>query len=215
MGLLPFWRHNFAYPSFTFAWAIVIFTAQLSDEYASHFRSIEFDADKLIRISSQAAKLMFNQLHYQQVEKVTGVPFYVVGLIHCLESDFDFKTHLHNGDSLRSRTVHEPRGRPPTGSPPFTWEASAIDALTFDNLTSWNDWSVGGICYKLEGYNGWGYRGRILTPYLWSGCQYYTKGKFEDDGVYNSNLVSSQIGAAVILKFLTDHHSVALKGQNV
>jgi lysozyme family protein len=191
----------------------MIFTAQLSDDYASHFRSIEFDADKLVKISSQAEKLMFNQLHYQQVEVVTGVPFYVVGLIHCLEADFDFKTHLHNGDPLSARTIHDPRGRPRTGSPPFTWEASAIDALAYDSLTTWLEWTAGGICYKLEGYNGWGYRSHgILSPYLWSGCQYYTKGKYEDDGVYNPDLVSDQIGAAVILKFLTDNHSVALEG---
>jgi lysozyme family protein len=191
----------------------VIFTEQLADEYATHFRSIEIDLAKKVEVASLAAKLLFNQLHYQQVELVTGVPFYVVGIIHCLEADFNFHTHLHNGDPLTARTTHEPKGRPPTGSPPFTWEASAIDALNFDSLTSWKEWTVAGICYKLEGYNGWGYRNfhQTLTPYLWAGSQYYTKGKYEDDGVYNADLVSDQIGGAVILKFLADNHSIALK----
>jgi len=37
-------------------------------------------------------------------------------------------------------------------------------------------------------------------PYLFSGSDQYTCGKFQSDGVWNASEVSSQIGAAVIMK---------------
>ena len=57
-----------------------------------------------------------------------------LGIIHSLEAEFNFNTHLHNGDPLSAQTVHVPRGRPPTGNPPFQWLDSAIDALTMHDL---------------------------------------------------------------------------------
>jgi len=56
------------------------------------------------------------------------------------------------------------------------------------------------MLHELEGYNGFGSRKNgIFTPYLWSGCQHYTKGKYVDDSVWDKDAVSKQIGAAVIL----------------
>jgi lysozyme family protein len=40
------------------------------------------------------------------------LPWYVVAAIHCMESSCRFDCHLHNGDSLKHRTIHEPKGRP-------------------------------------------------------------------------------------------------------
>jgi len=131
----------------------------------------------------------------------------VIGLIHGMECDFSFNQHLHNGDSLKHRTVNEPAGRPVKDEPPFTWEYSALDALTYDKFIGWTDWSIAGICYKLEGYNGWGYRGRhIRSPYLWSYSNNYTRGKFTGDGHWDPDAVSKQVGAITALwKMVTTH----------
>ncbi len=153
---------------------------------------------------------------YEEVEASTKVPWYVVGLIHGLEGSFDFHTHLHNGDSLQHRTVNVPRGRPIKGSPPFTWKESAVDSLEYEHFTSWHDWSVAGMLFKFESYNGWGYRRHgINSPYLWSGSNLYDKGKYAEDNVYDKNLVSKQVGAAVALKYLTQNLDIALEAQPV
>ena len=62
------------------------------------------------------------------------MPWYVVGLIHTMESSGNFAAHLHNGDPLSARTTHVPAGRPKAGAPPFTWEESATDALTMQGF---------------------------------------------------------------------------------
>jgi len=106
---------------------------------------------------------------------------------------------------LSNYTVHVPAGRPDQGSPPFSWEASATDALTYKKFNVWTDWSLAGILYKLELYNGWGYRKRgLVTPYLWSFSNHYTKGKFVRDKEFDLEAVSKQIGAAVLLKRLLE-----------
>ena len=139
---------------------------------------------------------------YEEVERAIRVPWFIVAVIHSLESSLDFTTHLHNGDPLTRRTIHVPVGRPLTREPPFTWLQSAVDALTLKRLETWTDWSAAGSLYQLEGYNGFGYRRvspAVPTPYLWSFSQHYERGKFTADGRYDPITVSVQCGAAVLL----------------
>ncbi len=97
-----------------------------------------------------------------------------------MEASQNFTRHLHNGDPLTARTRQVPAGRPRTGNPPFTWEASATDALTLDGFNSWTDWTVAGALFKLERFNGSGYRlyhPQVKSPYLWSFSNHYTEGQ--------------------------------------
>jgi lysozyme family protein len=132
----------------------------------------------------------------------SGVPWYFIACVHYLECSFSFKKHLHNGDPLTGYTVHVPAHRPKVGhAPPFTFEESAVDAIKLMKYDQVTNWSLPFILLKLEGYNGFGYnRKGIRTPYLWSFSNHYTKGKYVKDGVYDANAISSQLGAAVILK---------------
>jgi lysozyme family protein len=134
------------------------------------------------------------------------MPWWFVGLIHGLESSFNFRTHLHNGDSLKARTVNVPAGRPETGHAPFSWEESAIDALTMDGkrYDKQDDWSIARCLWRLEGFNGYGYRLHrgIHTPYLWAGTNHYVAGKYVSDGKYDADAVSKQAGCAGTLKIL-------------
>ena len=144
-----------------------------------------------------------NKAIYQSV----GIaPWYWIGAIHYMEADFDFTTHLYNGDPLSARTVDEPAGRPiappdlPNGH--YSWAFSAKDSLTYQGLTSWTDWSIPGCLYQAESYNGWGYRlyHGIYSPYVWSGSQLYTTGKYASDGQFVITEVSEEVGVGVIIK---------------
>ena len=176
----------------------------LKDEYIALFATAVLSAAKAAEIRSASDRVVAGRARYESVATRLGaIPWYVVGVINELESTSNFSTHLHNGDSLSRRTVNVPAGRPPGGNPPFTWEESAVDALTMKDYHRFTDWSLSRILHRLEGYNGWGTRRQgVFTPYLWSGCQHYSKGKFVRDGVWDANAVSRQIGCAVILKEL-------------
>ena len=165
----------------------------------------------MTEVDEVVQRILQNQNRYTSIAAQSNVPWYVIAVIHNMECGLDFTKHLHNGDSLKRRTVNVPAGRPKTGQPPFTFEVSAFDALKYDKLTEWNDWSIGGICYTLEGFNGWGYRARgINSPYLWSYSNLYTSGKFIRDNVWSNRAVSGQCGAAVILRRMRDKGAIDL-----
>jgi lysozyme family protein len=150
-------------------------------------------------------RMTANRARYEKVAKAVGAPWYVVAIVHSLEAGGDFARHLHNGDPLTARTTRVPAGRPKTGRPPFTWEQSAIDALAYQGFRNWRDWTIPGTLYKLEAYNGFGYRDRhpnVPSPYLWSFSNHYTRGKYVADGRFSPTAVSQQCGAAVLLKRL-------------
>ena len=104
-------------------------------------------------------------------------------------------------------------GGPKTGQPPFTWEASASDALRYQGFDKWKDWSIPGTLYKLEGYNGFGYRDHhpdVPSPYLWSFSTHYSAGKYVADGKWSQTAVSAQCGVAVLLRRLAEKNLIKL-----
>jgi lysozyme family protein/cell wall-associated NlpC family hydrolase len=176
----------------------------LRQNYNLLYQSLLIRPARRAAVDQMARRITANKARYQKVGKAIGMPWYVVGIIHSLEAGGDFTKHLHNGDPLTARTTHVPVGRPKTGKPPFKWEASAIDALS--GFRAWKDWSIPGTLFKLEGYNGFGYRDHhpnVPSPYLWSFSNHYTKGKYVADGKFSPTAVSQQVGAAVLLKRLS------------
>ncbi len=163
-----------------------------------------------------AKRLNSNRTTYERVEAATGVPWYFVAITHQLESSANFSKHLHNGDPLTARTKRVPKGRPKTGKPPFTWWDSAMDALTGapHSLHKIDDWSLPRVLYEFERYNGFGYYGKVASPYLWSFSFLYDKGKYVGDGEWSASAVSKQCGAAVILKAMCDLGFVSFKQED-
>jgi len=142
-----------------------------------------------------------NQATYRKVQELVGVPWYVVAVIHYRESNCDFTCHLFNGDPLSGRTVNEPSGLPLTPDPPYTWQQGAIAALQYDGLDKVKNWGIANTLYVIEKYNGLGYwKYNINSPYLWSGTNQYTTGKYISDGSYDPSAVDQQMGCAAILK---------------
>lgn len=167
-------------------------------------------------VDAIAKKIVANQGRYAAAVAGTNVPWWFIAVVHAMECSLRFDQHIHNGDPLTARTVRVPRGHPPTGSPPFSWEVSARDSITYEKLDKVTDWSLTSILFHWHRYNGINneYKRRgIPTPYLWSGSQHYRKGKYVKDGVFDSEAVSAQAGAAVILRALVDLGAVTVDGQ--
>lgn len=175
----------------------------LSREYDELFASCTLRAERVASIDVVADRAVANQSRYEAVANKLGTPWYVVAAIHSLEASQRFNGHLHNGDPLTARTVHFPPGRPSQGQPPFTWEESAEDALRGHRFHEVEVWTVPMVLFKLEEYNGFGYRNshpEVLSPYLWSFTNHYTRGKFVADGTFSATAVSQQCGGVALIK---------------
>lgn len=169
---------------------------QLQKGYENLYGEMKIRPSWVSRIDEKAMLIISNKYLYIDISKQTGVPWQVIGVIHLMEADCDFNCHLHNGDSLRHRTVNEPKNRPLTGDGPFNFNDSAIDALKYDGFVGEFDWTPEFIAYMLEKYNGMGYfTHNINSPYLWSGTNLYISGKFVADGQFDAGAVSRQVGA--------------------
>lgn len=159
-----------------------------------------------------AKRLLKEKTTYQRVEKSTGVPWFVVAVIHEREASGDFSRSLAQGDPWTRVSTHVPKGRGPFGS----FYAAAEDALK--NCAPYaaknTDWSVGGTLTILEQYNGLGYASRGLpSPYIWSGTDQYVKGKYVRDGVFDPNEVDEQLGCAgLILQMQALDPSIRFEG---
>lgn len=184
----------------------------LKDEYVRFFIGMQPRSNFTGVITKLASKALEHRPRYQTVGRQLSIPWWFVAGVHALESTFNFNTHLHNGDPLRARTSHVPKGRPQKGSAPFSWEDSAIDALgDHQRLGGLSDWSLPRALWRFERYNGFGYRSRAVpSPYLWSFSSVYEKGKFTSDRRFSASAVSQQCGAAVLLKHLWEKGEVEL-----
>lgn len=160
-------------------------------------------------VAALVAKAKANRVRYMSLSDAVKrlfpesllIPWQFIAVVHYMECNFSFLHHLHNGDPLTKRTVRVPVGRPVKGKPPFKFEESAIDALTYQGLHLEKNWGIANMLFKLEAYNGYGYRAKgINSPYLWAGSSHYTKGKYIADHVYSKTAVSTQIGSALILR---------------
>jgi lysozyme family protein len=170
--------------------------------YAKQWDSMSIRPNKVNTFKAIAQKLVSLKSHYVAVEKRTGVPWYMVALLHMRESDNDFRTQLAQGDPLSRVSVHVPRGRGPFN----TWEDGAYDALV--TLKGWNrviDWRLEKILYYAELYNGWGYFYHgVPSAYLWAGSTIYSGGKYVADGVWSSSAQDVQPGVAPVLKCMIE-----------
>src|SRR5262249_5400799 len=127
-------------------------------------------------------------------------------VLHSRESSFNFNTYLGNGQALNRVTTIVPKGRGPFAS----FAEGAVDALRLEGFVGARDWGIAKTMFRLEQYNGFGYRGRgVNSPYLWSGSNVYGPpeqrgGKFVGDGSFDPGTVDPQLGAAVILKAMME-----------
>ncbi|AFY34631.1 hypothetical protein [Calothrix sp. PCC 7507] len=188
----------------------------LKPEYQKLWNSCNIQPENLNLTQEIVAKIRLNRPRYEALQQKINVPWHFIAVIHNMESSLKFTRHLHNGDSLKKRTVNVPVGRP-TADPingwevGYTWEESAIDALVQKDLDKVKDWSLSAQLWQIEKYNGFGYRQyhpEVLTPYLWSGTNLYTSGKYTSDGKWNADAVSTQIGVVALLKILTKEENL-------
>jgi len=152
------------------------------------------------KVKQKVDKIFLNRSRYKSIsfKFPNPIQWYHIALLHELECTQNFNCYLGNGQRWDKRTTIVPKNRGPFKS----FEEGAIDAIKYDKLNEIIDWSSGNTLYILEGFNGYGYAlyRNINSPYLWSGSNHYTSGKYIADSVYSSKAVSTQIGIALLYK---------------
>lgn len=189
---------------------------EIAAGYKALFASCKIRDEKRTEVMEYVNRMLDpkRRKQYEQVSAQSCIPWYFVGAIHALEASFDFNAHLHNGDSLKSRTHQIPANRPPKWNPPTDWAYSALDALGMKGYDKEQKWGLAECMYRWERYNGW--RSRLLhninSPYLWSYSNHYSKGKFTRDNYWDENAVSKQPGCGVLLKAMVEMGAVKEPG---
>ena len=172
------------------------------------------------RLAAPSAKA-----RYQKISEATGVPWFIIAVIHERESSQRWDRQLAQGDPLGQVSTHVPKGRGPffnhPSDPPLqdAFYRAALDALIdcAPYAAKWKDWSPGGAMTLLEQYNGLGYAERGLpSPYIWSGTDQYRSGKYVADHVFDPKVVDSQLGCAgLILAMIQIDPTITFTGATV
>lgn len=162
---------------------------------------------KIIRDAAQldktATRVKQHQAVYEKVQKDTGVPWQMVAVIHIREAGENdigrWTKCLHNGQPWNRKTTIVPRGLGPWSS----WHEAAVHAMKHEKLHLYKGWTPGSMLAALEPYNGYGYRNKGLrSPYIWASTNHQQRGKYVSDGVFNPNVMDTQVGCAAQLKYL-------------
>lgn len=161
-------------------------TPSLSD-YANKWKHMNITQDtRSFSAAKQIADLV-NMGKYNNISSKTNIPTYVIGILHYREASLNFNKRLQDGNNL---------------DPGMTFDQDAISILLkiFGTHANWS--TISNVLKHIESYNGFGYTGDNIknnSPYVWSGTDLYTSGKFIGDKIYNSSYKDTQIGAAAIM----------------
>jgi len=171
--------------------------------YRNLWSKAEITPSQRDELERAVGRIIDGKQRYQWVEEKTKVPWHWVGCTHYRESASSFDGVLHNGQDIigkGTKTTWVPKGRGPFD----TWEESAIDAVNLKELHKVPEWSVERALYEFERYNGWGYNGRINSPYVWAKTNLQQRGKYIADGEYSASTWDAQPGTAALLKVLAE-----------
>ncbi|MFT5584760.1 MAG: lysozyme family protein [Cognaticolwellia sp.] len=141
---------------------------------------------------------------YLAVSAEASVPAELIAAIHWRESSGSFKKYLHQGDPLGKQAVNVP-----TNIPIFhDWHKAAVHALTMkDKAANRDNLGVNAgtedpatLASYAEAYNGLGYHNKkTASPYVYSGTDAYTSGKYVADSQYSSSAVDKQLGVITMM----------------
>ena len=177
-------------------------TASISSLTAKN--ASRWSSAKLTRSSEflkPAKTAIANKERYLSIAKRSSMPdiaWVFIAVSHYRESSQNFSKSLAQGDPWNSISTHVPKGRGPFKS----FEDAAIDALVecAPYAARLKDWSIAGMLTNLERFNGLGYANKgIPSPYIWSGTNQYSSGKYIADGVFDPNAIDEQLGCAGLI----------------
>ena len=186
-------------------------------EYTKFKDTWEQDPDLDAEMSAFLHQWEQHAERYGSVSGFAEVPAALLAALHWRESTGSFSCYLSNGDKLGTVTYVDGRSNNGKAIPhgvdtvvfdKFSWDGAAIfaiqhevSALKESGITQFSGLDV--CCDFAERFNGLGYVRRGLTsPYVLSGTDGYSSGKFVSDGHYDSKVIDRQLGVLPMLRAL-------------
>lgn len=183
-------------------------TGKLADVHAAHTKRLEGGLSQELDDGLEWALGQFKALwakhkaRYEAVSKETGVPAELIAAIHYRECSGDFTKYLHQGDPLGKPAVRVPKNIPVF----HDWHEAAVHAINMkksirdDVGVTADTRDPAALATFAEAYNGLGYhnRGRV-SPYVYSGTDAYTGGKYVKDGVFSATARDKQLGVLAMV----------------
>jgi lysozyme family protein len=173
--------------------------ADIWPRYAGYWDKMVIKPDRTGEFNQDAEAAILHKAVYQQLERMTGVPWAMLAVIHRRESDANFSTYLGNGQALSRVTTIVPKGRGPfTGVNAFI--DGGVDAIKQEGWGSISDWRVEKQLYFCLLFNGLGTEPFHPSSYIWGGTNIQVQGKWIRDHVYDPSVWDPQSGCAPLLK---------------
>lgn len=175
---------------------------QLIAENEARWQKCQITPDRMNEAAQVAKRLVAPTAKgiYSQIQELTGVPWWVVAVIHEREASQSWMANIAQGDPWGHVSRHVPKGRGPFHS----FVDAAVDALKncAPKAADWKDWSAGGTLTILEEYNGLGYEEyhAEASPYIWGATNQEQRGKYVGDGEYSAATWDTQLGCAAMLQ---------------
>lgn len=164
---------------------------------AGRWNSLQLLSAQLNEVKIVARKLVNLKHRYEPIASLTGVPWYVIAVLHERESGCNFDRQLAQGDPLDQVAVHEPHC-----GPFASFSDSAVWALSHEGFDKVIDWRIEKILYHCEDWNGWGYwlyHPDVPSPYVYGATTIQKAGKYIGDGVWSATTWDTQLGCAALL----------------
>lgn len=147
---------------------------------------------------------------YQAVSKEVNMPSEWIAAIHWRESTGNFGTYLHQGDPLGKPAVNVPNNIPTFQKD--EWDKAAAHALNMkkkcrEELGIDKDTKDRAkLAAYSEQYNGLGYSHyhNQNSPYVYSGLDSYSVGKYTSDGSFSGTAVDQQLGTVTLVDSITN-----------
>jgi lysozyme family protein len=173
--------------------------------YVDLFATVKFDEQI---VASVGTNILRNEQRYETVQAATGVPWWLIAILHTMEASGSFRCQILNGQRWTEKTTIVPKGWGPWPD----WESSTMFAVKHHKLDLYATWDVPSALRRFESWNGWGYRNRgVHSPYVWGMSNHaHGVGKFVADGRYDPNAETKQVGAGVLLRWLSNHGCVTV-----
>jgi lysozyme family protein len=178
----------------------------LKASYEKMWADCQVQPAKIHELTQVAIKLCDQQhkMAYVAVQKLTAVPWFVIGVIHEREASGAWWANIAQGDPWNRISTHVPKNRGPFRS----WQDAAVDALKNCSpfMARNMDWSAGGTLIHLVQYNGLAYElhHNEWSPYIWAATNHEERGKYVTDGHYDPRAWDAQLGCAAMLKRMSE-----------
>jgi lysozyme family protein len=175
----------------------------LKNEYTHLLSVMEVRPECRELVDKTAVKLIQYKTRYQQVTDQNGVPVIFIASSFEREGSSNFNLNPAQGASLHSisRII-------PHNGPFKDWTSAALAAYKLNGLdrVGTANWTWELMCFYGETFNGWGPRDwhHQHTSYLWGGTNIQTAGKYVRDGVWDGNVMDTQLGTIPVARRMVE-----------